>query len=71
MVLVLDLDNTLLHSCEQPMSKEMLRDKKYWQPGCEVQDADRSLYHIWCPQSRFSYRVKMRPFLREFMAACL
>jgi NLI interacting factor-like phosphatase len=26
---------------------------------------------MWCPVNRFSYFVKIRPFLREFMGAAL
>jgi TFIIF-interacting CTD phosphatase-like protein len=66
-VLVLDLDNTLLHSTEKPITSEMLKDKKYWRRGVEVVDAARTLYHAWCPEGKFSYFVKLRPFVLEFM----
>ena len=67
-MLVLDLDNTLLHSCEFPMSKEMLnKEPQFRAPGIAVFDKIKTKYHMWDPKHSMSYLVKLRPFLREFI----
>ena len=48
LVLVLDLDNTLMHSKEYFMKPEMARQHEYRKSaGSKLVDADRSIYHIW------------------------
>ena len=67
-MLVLDLDNTLLHSCEFPMSKEMFsKEPLFRAPGIAVFDKIKTKYHMWDPKYSMSYLVKLRPFLREFI----
>lgn len=67
LVLVLDLDNTLLHSSEFRMKSEMARRPEYKKrENFAVYDAEKSKYHIWWPY-QFSYIVKLRPFCAEFL----
>ena len=63
LVLVLDLDNTLLHSKEHPIYPYQL--KRDGINGNKLVDKLKSKYHIWAPG--FSYLVKIRPFFREFI----
>lgn len=69
LVLVLDLDNTLLHSREFPLTKEMARSKKFRQRGVCLYDSVKSRYHMW--DYSFSYLVKLRPFVRYFLEMAL
>lgn len=71
LVLVLDLDNTLLHSREYPLSKEMARSRKFNKSGVQLQDPVKSRYHMWDPVNKFSYLVKLRPFVRFFLEQAL
>ena len=67
LVLVLDLDNTLMHSREYMMKPEMARHHTYRKScGSKLIDEDRSIYHIWAPRT-FSFYVKLRPFCAEFL----
>ena len=69
LVLVLDLDNTLIHSKEFPLTKEASKHRKYRMPGIQLMDPVKHVYHIWAPG--FSYSCKMRPFLNEFISEAL
>ena len=67
LVLVLDLDNTLMHSRDYRMRPEMAKHKLYSKAcGSKLIDADMSIYHIWAPRT-FSFYVKLRPFCAEFL----
>ena len=67
LVLVLDLDNTLMHSKEYMMKPEMARHHTYRKScGSKLIDEDRSIYQIWAPRT-FSFYVKLRPFCAEFL----
>ena len=63
LVLVLDLDNTLIHSIPFQMKPEFFRINGAQGKFCI--DKLKSEYHIW--GQTFSYKVKIRPFLKEFI----
>ena len=68
LVLVLDLDQTLLHSAELPVNPQSSRGRRERLGGWRVFDKLKSKYHISefnpCP---FSFMVKLRPFCAEFL----
>lgn len=65
LVLVLDLDHTLVHSKEMELTKEMKRHPKYRKPGIQLVDPLKSIYNMWTGPILFV--VKLRPFFVEFM----
>ena len=38
-------------------------------PGINLRDKERSVYHMW--NGQFSYEVKLRPFVSEFMEVAM
>ena len=50
------------------MTKEMVqRNPRFKRSGLGVYDPIRSWYHMWCPEAKFSFLVKLRPFCKEFL----
>jgi TFIIF-interacting CTD phosphatase-like protein len=69
LVLVLDLDNTLLHANEFPLSLKQKKNPHFRTPNLHCIDSNRYIYHIWTHQ--FSYQIKLRPFLHSFLTQCM
>ena len=73
LVLVLDLDNTLLHSTEYNLKPEFMKQIKDRPSGIQLVDSVRSIYHVWNGLvrdnkiNRFSFLIKLRPFCKEFL----
>jgi len=63
LVLVLDLDHTLIHAMDTPLNRK--NDKRFREDGIHLRDGELSKYLIWT--ATFCYNVKIRPFCAEFL----
>ena len=72
LVLVLDLDHTLLQASELPINFNSVRNRRDRRGQVELIDKLKRKYRIieWHPRP-FSYVVKLRPFCAEFLVQAL
>jgi TFIIF-interacting CTD phosphatase-like protein len=63
LVLVLDLDNTLIHT------RDMGTDRRIKQSSCKLVDPVLDLYYA--EMHPWKYQVKCRPFLIEFLTSLM